>query len=228
MVDKLILFSLFVFIAILVIFINNRSMVSRTYTLLALGDSYTIGEGVALYESFPYQAIQLLRKAGHNFNAPEIIARTGWTTDDLKKGIRNTMFQTSYHFVSLMIGVNDQYTNKNIQEYAANFELILKQSIVFAANNPSHVFVLSIPNWSDTPFAAGRDQVQIASDIHAFNAINERISRLYKVRYLSITERNKEVPVDLTFLAPDLLHPSKKEYTRWANQLSEEIQKLLV
>ncbi|MEO5998743.1 MAG: GDSL-type esterase/lipase family protein [Chitinophagaceae bacterium] len=203
-------------------------MVSGTYTLLALGDSYTIGEGVALFESFPYQTIQLLRKAGHNFNAPEIIAKTGWTTDDLKKGIRNTMFQTSYHYVSLMIGVNDQYTNKNINEYAANFEVLLKQSIVFAANNPSHVFVLSIPNWSNTPFAADRNRVQIANDIYAFNTVNEKISRQYKVRYLSIAEQHKDVTIDLNFLAPDLLHPSKKEYSRWADQLSEEIQKLLV
>src|SRR4051812_25049563 len=98
MVSKLVLLLLFVFFVILIFIISSRSMRSKPYTYLALGDSYTIGEKVAIYESFPYQAIQLMRKAGHNFNAPEIVARTGWTTDDLKKAVRNTIFQTSYDF----------------------------------------------------------------------------------------------------------------------------------
>src|SRR4028118_1888394 len=91
MAAKLVLFTLVVFLVILILFLNNRSMSAKSYTYLALGDSYTIGESLALYESYPYQTVQLLRKAGHNFNAPEILAKTGWTTDDLKKGIRNTV-----------------------------------------------------------------------------------------------------------------------------------------
>ncbi len=201
-------------------------MASRTYTLLALGDSYTIGEGVALYESFAYQTIQLLRKAGHNFNAPEIIARTGWTTDDLKKGIRSTVFQTNYNFVSLLIGVNDQYQGKNINDYTANLELLLKQSISFAANNPLNVFVFSIPDWGQTPFASGRDQHRITEEINEFNKVIESLTLQYKAHYIFITtERNS--PADLTFLAADQLHPSKKEYARWAMRLADEILPLL-
>ena len=90
-------------------------MTVKNYTYLALGDSYTIGEGVPLDESFPYQLVQTLRKTGHNFTAPEIIAKTGWTTEDLKKGIRKHVFLTSYNFVTLLIGVNNQY---KIQQHA--------------------------------------------------------------------------------------------------------------
>ncbi len=226
MFDKLILLSSFVFLVILALFINNRSMASKTYSLLALGDSYTIGEGVALYESFAYQTIQLLRKAGNNFNAPEIIARTGWTTDDLKKGIRNNIFQTSYNFVSLLIGVNDQFQGKSIKEYADNFELLLKQSIIFAANNPSNVLVFSIPDWGKTPFASGRDQQLITREISEFNKINESITLQYNARYISITEQT-DGSIDLASLAADQLHPSKKEYAKWANRLADEIQKSL-
>ena len=201
-------------------------MASKTYTLLALGDSYTIGEGVALHESFAYQTIQLLRKAGHNFNAPEIIARTGWTTDDLKKGIRNNMFQTSYNFVSLLIGVNDQYQGKSIKEYTGNFELLLKQSIMFTANNPSNVFVFSIPDWGKTPFASGSDRQHITEEINEFNKINQNIAIQYNARYISITEQIHG-SIDLASLTADQLHPSKKEYARWANRLADEIQKSL-
>lgn len=201
-------------------------MASKTYTLLALGDSYTIGEGVALYDSFTYQTIQLLRKAGHNFNAPEIIARTGWTTDDLKNAIRNTQLQTTYNYVSILIGVNDQYQGKNINDYATNLELLLKQSISFAANNPSNVFVFSIPDWGQTPFASGRNQQQISKEINEFNKVNESLALQYKAHYILITEEIKD-PMNLTFLAADQLHPSRKEYARWANRLADEIQKLL-
>lgn len=201
-------------------------MASKTYTLLALGDSYTIGEGVALYDSFTYQTIQLLRKAGHNFNAPEIIARTGWTTDDLKNAIRNTQLQTTYNYVSILIGVNDQFQGKNINDYATNLELLLKQSISFAANNPSNVFVFSIPDWGQTPFASGRNQQQITKEINEFNKVNESLALQYKAHYILITEEIKD-PMNLTFLAADQLHPSRKEYARWANRLADEIQKLL-
>jgi lysophospholipase L1-like esterase len=203
-------------------------MAAQTYTLLALGDSYTIGEGVALYETFTYQAIQLLRKAGHNFNAPEIIARTGWTTDDLKKGIRNTMFQASYNFVTLLIGVNDQYQNKNMNDYATNFEKILKQSIVFAGNDPSHVFVFSIPDWGQTPYADGRERSQVTIEINAFNEVNKTITLQHKAQYFSLMGDMTALSETLSLLAADQLHPSKKEYARWASQLSDEIQKLLI
>lgn len=202
-------------------------MFSKPYTYLALGDSYTIGENVAIYESFPYQTIQLLRKSGHNFNSPEILARTGWTTDDLKKGIRNTIFQNSYDFVSLLIGVNDQYHKKDMHEYATNFELLLKQAISFAANKTNHVFVLSVPDWSNTPFAENNNNPTITEEINAFNAANRKLAAEYKVHYISITQNPEGFPLDKSWLARDLLHPSGKEYANWALRLAEEIQKLL-
>lgn len=227
MVAKLVLLLLFVFFVILIFFINNRSMSAKSFTYLALGDSYTIGEHVALYESFPYQTVQLLRKAGHNFNAPEIIARTGWTTDDLKKGIRNTIFQTSYDVVSLLIGVNDQYSKKDLREYVTNFELLLKQAISFAADKATHVFVLSVPDWSGTPYAEKENRPGVTEEINAFNAENKKIALRYKVHYIPVTQSLAEIHLDPTWLASDLLHPSGKEYGQWSLLLAGEIQKLL-
>ncbi len=203
-------------------------MASKTYTMLSLGDSYTIGEGLALYESFPYQAVQLMRKAGYPFNAPEIIAKTGWTTDDLKKGIRNTIFQTSYDFVTLMIGVNDQYQDKSVFEYATNFELVLNQAIGFAANNPANVFVLSIPDWGHTPFAEGGDRAQISTAINEWNVMIEKLAKKYRVNYVAVTEETKASSMNIAYLAADQLHPSKKEYSRWAAIISDEMQTKLV
>jgi lysophospholipase L1-like esterase len=228
MVYKFILLSLFVGIAIIVIFLNNRTMLNQSFTWLALGDSYTAGEGVAVFESFPYQTVQLLRKAGHNCTAPEVFAKTGWTCSDLQKGIKNTYFQKSYYFVTLLIGVNDQYQGRPVKEYAEDFTRLLEQAIRFTGGKATHVFVLSVPDWSVTTFAAGTDRHQVAMDIDSFNAVNEQIARTYKVNYLDITPISRNAADGRLYLAPDGLHPSAKAYEAWAGMLAGEMQKLLI
>lgn len=200
-------------------------MLSTTYTYLALGDSYTIGEGVPVAANFPYQTVQLLRKDGHAFHAAEIIAKTGWTTDELQQGIAGTQLQEQYDIVSLLIGVNNQYRGRSPEEYAVQFEQLLQQVIRFAGNQPDHVFVLSIPDWGATPFAEGRDRAQIAQEIDVFNTINHRITEQYKAHHIDITPGTREAAHDESLLTTDQLHPSGKEYTRWAKQLAEAIVK---
>lgn len=198
---------------------------AQTYTYLALGDSYTIGESVPVYESFPYQIVQILRKSGHQFHAPEIVAKTGWTTDELSTAIAQTTLQPKYDFVTLLIGVNNQYRGRSAEEYAPQFESLLKKALSFASNNASHVIVLSIPDWGATPFAAGRDREKIAAEIDAFNKVNEDIAGKYKAYYVDITPSTRN-PND-TLLAQDKLHPSGKEYYRWAQEVAAIINKLL-
>ncbi|MBO9633217.1 MAG: SGNH/GDSL hydrolase family protein [Chitinophagaceae bacterium] len=197
---------------------------STSYTYLALGDSYTIGESVPVAENFPYQTIQLLRQAGHDFHAAEIIAKTGWTTDELQRGIDSATLRKQYDMVSLLIGVNNQYRGRPVQDYKGEFESLLKQAIGFAGNEPAHVFVLSIPDWGVTPFAEDRDAQQIAREIDAYNDANRALSEQYKVHYIDITPGTREALQDRTLLAPDNLHPSGKEYSRWARQLAAGIE----
>ena len=202
-------------------------MTVKNYTYLALGDSYTIGEGVPLDESFPYQLVQTLRKTGHNFTAPEIIAKTGWTTEDLKKGIRKHVFLTSYNFVTLLIGVNNQYKSLDINEYALHLEQLLKQAIAFAGGENRHVFILSVPDWGNTPFAGGRDRDTITKEISKYNLVNKNLADEYKVQYINTT-LPAGTEIDEESLAGDQLHPSGKEYHRWAQLIAEEIQSLIV
>jgi lysophospholipase L1-like esterase len=205
---------------------------NMTYTYLALGDSYTIGESVLLQENFPYQTVQLLRNAGFDpiaigFKAPEIIAKTGWTTDELQTAINNHKFLPKYDFVTLLIGVNNQYRGRPVENYKPEFESLLKQAIQFAGNDASHVFVLSIPDWGATPFAEGRDRKQIAKEIDEYNATNKAIAEKYKVTYIDITPGTREVANDPTLVAADGLHPSAKDYRRWAVKLADKIKSQL-
>lgn len=199
----------------------------KQHSYLALGDSYTIGEQVRIHESFPYQTVQLLRKKGHAFFAPEIVAVTGFTTGELQQLVDDTLLMPRYDFVSLLIGVNNQYRSGSIEVFANEFETLLKCAIALANNNTSHVFVLSIPDWGVTAFAAGRDTKKIADEIDAFNGICRSVSEQYNIQYIDITTSQRTDGKEAVFLAPDQLHPSGKEYAKWAALLSEQMNKAL-
>lgn len=199
----------------------------NTYSYLALGDSYTIGEQVRMHDNFPYQTVQLLRAKGLSFYAPEIVAVTGFTTDELNTLIDETMLLPQYDFVSLLIGVNNQYRGRIVENFEEEFEALLQRAIAFAAGNASHVFVVSIPDWGVTPFAADRDHKKIATEIDAFNAVCESVSKKYNTHFINITPSQRADGNKEAFLATDKLHPSGQEYAKWAALLSEEILKEL-
>ena len=197
---------------------------SKQYYYLALGDSYTIGESVPAAENFPNQVVSQLLNNAIPFQQTRIIAKTGWTTDELETGIVavNTAnpLRSTYDFVSLLIGVNNQYRGRSVDSYKPEFEELLKKAIRYAGNKADRVVVLSIPDWGVTPFASGRDRAQIAAEIDAYNAANKQIAQLYNVQYINITPWTREAATDNTLLANDGLHPSGKEYKRWAESIS--------
>lgn len=202
-------------------------MQAQSLSYLALGDSYTIGEQVPFQENFPNQTVALLKRNKILLGAPTIVAKTGWTTDELEDGINKAEIKGNYDFVSLLIGVNNQYRGRNMDEYAHQFEALLKKALAFAGGRPSRVAVLSIPDWGVTPFAEGRDRKKIAEEIDAFNAINKKMAAQYKVHYIDVTPGTREAASDHSLLASDGLHPSGKDYQRWADKLAQVIQKEL-
>jgi len=199
----------------------------KAYSYLALGDSYTIGQSVLSSENFPNQTVQLLNQQNYNFKSPEILATTGWTTDELQNNINSHTFTPPYDFVSLLIGVNNQYRGRSVENYKPEFESLLKQAIQFAGGNATRVIIVSIPDWGVTPFANGRDRAQVAREIDDYNAANRYISEIYKVHYIDITPGSREAATDPSLVAGDGLHPSAKEYTRWAQKVFAVIKQQL-
>ena len=195
--------------------------VTDTLSYLALGDSYTIGQSVTAQESFPYQlTVQLPRL---KISEPYIIARTGWITDQLIAAIDASPIKAkTYDFVTLLIGVNDQYGGYSQANYRVKFVQVLNTAIKFAKGDKKHVFVLSIPDYGVTPFAHGNDG-KIGPEIDQFNAINLEESTKAGVNYIDITPISKEAAFDLTLLANDGLHPSAKMYNLWVQKLVPEI-----
>ncbi|PSL42642.1 lysophospholipase L1-like esterase [Chitinophaga niastensis] len=205
--------------------ISDTTMTPISY--LALGDSYTIGEQVADKERFPVQVANILRSKGYSVEDPLIIATTGWTTDELEQGIAAAHITKIYDIVTLLIGVNNQYRGRSVKEYEGEFTALLKKAIVFAGNKSSHVVVLSIPDWGVTLFAADRNRAQIAAEIDAYNAANKAIADSMQVPYLDITPFTREAAQDNSLLATDGLHPSGKDYGRWAKALASVLQQAL-
>ena len=193
---------------------------------LALGDSYTIGESVAEAYTYPVQTVAILHKEGIIFKSPEIIATTGWTTEDLQNALERHHFSSStYQIVSLLIGVNDQYQGKSLDEYKTRFTHLLEKSIQLAGNNADHVIVLSIPDYSVTPFAKHSDTGFITTQIDLFNATNKEIAFSYHVNYLDVTQLSRKAGTDPSLVARDGLHFSAKEYAFWSDLLAQVIKK---
>jgi lysophospholipase L1-like esterase len=183
---------------------------------LALGDSYTIGESVSPAERWPVQLTALLRREGHTLDEPQIIATTGWTTDELAAGIDRAAPRGPFDLVSLLIGVNNQYRGRDLAEYTVQFEALLQRAIELAGGQPRRVLVLSIPDWGLTPFAAGRDRAAIGRAIDQFNALNARAARRAGAHYVDVTPISRQAADDAALIAGDGLHPSGKMYAEWA------------
>ncbi len=184
--------------------------------ILALGDSYTIGESVSPLERWPVQLSALLRAQGLAVDEPQIIATTGWTTDELSAGIDRAAPRGPFDLVSLLIGVNNQYRGRALAEYQTQFQELLERAIQLAGGQPRRVMVLSIPDWGVTPFADGSDREAIGRAIDQFNAVNAEAARQAGAQYVDVTPISRQAAANLALIAGDGLHPSGEMYAQWA------------
>jgi lysophospholipase L1-like esterase len=205
---------------------SSPANTNRNY--LALGDSYTIGTSVTAQDRFPVQTTEMLISLGVQMNPAEIKAANGWTTYDLLTSLTNDPpSKSSYDLVSLLIGVNNQYQGRSQAEYSTQFTQLLNKAIAYAGGKKDRVFVLSIPDYSVTPFAQNGDTARISDEIDQFNDINRQISQQIGVTYLYITNISREGRNDPTLQAGDGLHPSGKQYQRWTSLLAPKMKAVL-
>ena len=192
---------------------------------LALGDSYTIGESVPESDRWPLQLAARLREHGIAIDAPRILARTGWTTDELSLAMDDSTFAPPYALVTLLIGVNNQFRGRGLDDYRAQFSALLARAIVLAGNDASRVIVVGIPDWGVTPYGrgSGRDTAQIARELDAFNAAAHSIATQQHAHFVDIADLSRphgdQERFDRSLIAGDGLHPSADLYARWIERI---------
>jgi len=197
--------------------LGETDMPARRF--LALGDSYTIGEHVSAESRWPNQLAKLLEAEGIQTEVT-IIARTGWTVDELWEGIQVNPPEGTYDLVTLLIGVNDQYRGYPVDGYREKFRFMLEKAVLYAGGHPDKVIVLSIPDWGFTPFAATKgDTEPISQMIDEFNAINLEETKSVGAHYVDVTIISRMALDDFELITGDRLHPSGKMYAMWAEKV---------
>ena len=209
----------FYILGLLLISFTSCQKEVQLQSYLALGDSYTIGEAVEEKHRWPMQLADSLAQKNIVLGVPDIIAKTGWTTDELKSGIDNSSLNYPYDWVSLLIGVNNQYRGRSIEEFRKEFEVLLSEALTFSGNRRERVFVVSIPDWGVMPFAEGRDREQIATEIDNFNQVIYEVCTIEEIEFIDITPLSRNVDVHPDWIAKDGLHPSRKQYAEWVQKI---------
>ncbi|MBN1306104.1 MAG: SGNH/GDSL hydrolase family protein [Anaerolineales bacterium] len=192
---------------------------THSIRLLALGDSYTSGAGVEPPESWPFQLSERLYQSGIETADMQVIAQNGWATEDLLAGMEAANLQGEYDLVVLLIGVNNQFRMYGIDQYREEFGLILGRAIRLAGDDPTRVVVLSIPDWSVTPFAAGYNVARIGAEINTYNDINRESATQTGAGYVDVTGISRQAARDRSLLARDGLHPAGKMYAMWVDEM---------
>ncbi|WP_189455828.1 SGNH/GDSL hydrolase family protein [Cognatilysobacter bugurensis] len=200
-----------------------------TLDYLALGDSYTIGEGVPANDRWPVQLAHALRAEGMPLEDPRIIATTGWTTDELLAAMDAAEPLGDWDFVTLLIGVNNQYRGRDVDDYRREFTTALERAQRLAGGRVDRVLVVSIPDWGVTPFATanGKDPARIARELDAYNAAAREISAARSIAFVDITPVSRDRGGEPAMLVDDGLHPSGAMYSRWVERVLPVARRLL-
>lgn len=183
---------------------------------LALGDSYTIGEGVPQEDRWPNLLVRLLGLEGLHISDLQLIAQTAWTADELSDAIDEARPQGPFDLVTLMVGVNDQYRSRPVAVFAPEYERLLRRAVGFAGGKERRVIAISIPDWGATPFAKGRDRSLIGREIDAYNECSRELAGRAGVTWLDVTPSSRATLSEPALVTADGLHPSAEMYARWA------------
>ncbi|HCT55233.1 MAG TPA: lysophospholipase [Balneola sp.] len=218
--------SLFL-ITFLLCFFTISCAQNNGISYLALGDSYTIGESVPEDERWPVILSNELSESGIEVNDPLIIAKTGWTTDELQNAIKEQNPANDYDLVSLLIGVNNQYRGYPIDQYKKEFKQLLLQAVSFANGDTTRVFVVSIPNYGVTPFGMEKGEEKTRQELLVYDAIADSISSEMNIPFINITPISEKAKEDSTYIASDHLHPSGKQYKEWVEHILPDVEMIL-
>jgi acyl-CoA thioesterase-1 len=197
---------------------NLNTPLESPYSFIALGDSYTIGEGVNEDERWPNQFVDVAYESGVDFDQPMIIAETGWKTYDLLNAINQTNFTKKYDYISLLIGVNNQFNSRPIDEFEEDLNKLMDEMRRIKKNDGS-IIIISIPDWGYSPFGESSDMSDISEQINLFNSSLRKFATTNGLKYVDVTEISRRGINEPDLITNDNLHPSGIMYLEWAKKI---------
>lgn len=190
--------------------------------ILALGDSYTAGEGVSAPHSWPLLLAERLVAGGRPAEI-RVLAATGWTAAEAHAALLARRPAPAFDAVTIQVGVNDQYRSGAPESYRADLEALLADVVALVGGSPGRIVVVSIPDWSVTPHSEGRDATAASAAIDAHNAAAREAAAAIGARWADVTQISRLAAADPALLAPDGLHPSRAMYERWVPVILAEV-----
>ena len=191
---------------------------------VALGDSYTIGTGVAREERWPDQLVAALSDRVRL----ELVANlgvNGYTSDDVLQFQLAQLADSRPGFVTLLVGVNDVVRGVTLDRYRANVQQILAGVVELVGRE--RIVVVSTPDYTRTP--RGADFGPPLAQRAAIKAVNEAMAALCAERgiaFVDISLIADEAESDRSLVAQDLLHPSGLQYSRWVELIAPVVEAL--
>ena len=212
-------------------FQSTENSAPQNFKLLALGDSYTIGQSVCDGCSFPMQLKDSLELAFSEQNSSEqnsseqnsfelqIIAQTGWTTSILKNELIGEMPAQDFDLVTLLIGVNNQFQNRPLSLYETEFVELVNAAIDTVGGDASKLIIISIPDYAYTRFGQGGNPEEISAELQLYNDFAQQYSEDNGLSYLYITDITQQGLDNPALIADDGLHPSQLAYSQFVERL---------
>jgi acyl-CoA thioesterase-1 len=203
--------------------------VNKKVSYIALGDSYTIGQSVCLTCRFPEQLKKKLETTIPGLTVDlKIIAQTGWTTSNLINAIKEQQPTTDYNLVTLLIGVNNQYQNREFGIYEREFPQLVQTATTLAKGNKDNVIVVSIPDYAYTPFGQQfGTPTKISTEIDRYNAFAKSYCDTNGITYINITDITRQGLKETYLVATDGLHPSEKAYSLFVDRIAPKAKVLV-
>ena len=206
-------------------FENNGQIIENDIRFLALGDSYSVGEGLEDQKNWPERLFDSLKKNEDDLFT--IIGETGFSTSELTLTFENTILEKPYNLISIQIGVNDQFRGTSSTIFKEDFQGLLKRIKENKQTRNASIFVVSIPDWSSTPFGADWDRSKITKEIDEYNTVLKQICNLNNLLFIDITKISRSDPNNWAYVTPDGLHPSALMYGLWLDEIYSLVKRLL-
>jgi acyl-CoA thioesterase I len=193
---------------------------------VAIGDSYSIGEGASPEQSWPAILTRHLNARGLHVDLIANPSVTGWTTQQAIDRELPVFVPSKPTFATLQIGVNDWVQGVDEETFRKHFVSLIDQMLAVLPDK-KRLVVVTIPDFGVTPtggrYARGRN---ISEGITRFNQIINEEAKKRGLKVVDVFPLSQAMK-DSSLVAADGLHPSAKEYAEWEKLIFPIVLELL-